>query len=53
MGKTGKCRKVRGQDEALELLAEWERSDEPASEWCRTRGINRRSFVEYKSLGVE
>ncbi len=48
-----KCRKVRDEAEALELLAEWGRSGELVSEWCRSRGINWRSLVGYRNAGVE
>ncbi len=49
----GKCRKVRDEAEALELLTEWEHSGVPVSEWCRSRGINWRSLVGYRNSGVE
>ncbi len=52
MGKTEQYRKVRDQAEAVELLAEWEQSDEPVSEWCRARGISWRSLVAYKGVPV-
>jgi hypothetical protein len=53
MGKTEQCRKVRDQAEALDLLTEWEQSDAPVSEWCRTRGINWRSLVAYKGVPAD
>lgn len=40
-------RKVRA-DEATELLAAWERSGEPMSQWCGRRGINWYSLSGYK-----
>jgi hypothetical protein len=50
---TEPSRKVRDHAEALALLAEWERSDEPVSNWCRERGINWRSLVAYKGVPTE
>ena len=53
MGKMSQNRKVRDPAEAFELLAEWEQSDEPVSDWCRARGINWRSLVGYKNVSVD
>ena len=47
MGVEG--RKVRDFEEAGELLAAWEASDERMSVWCGSRGINWYSLSAYRS----
>lgn len=53
MSERQQLRKVRDHAEAVELLGEWEQSDEPVSSWCRGRGINWRSLVGYKGVPAE
>jgi hypothetical protein len=50
MGARRIGRKVLGEREAVELLGEWEESEERLSEFCARRGVNWSSLAAYRTM---